>query len=166
MRMLPVVFYVNSRVVSFDKIFLAYDKILKVPDEVSSLTHSHPISLIACEMYVLIGVNLLKGVNLKQSIEMSYEFLKRYHRDNKWFKKFERIPKLSTLTREEISSSGYICSLSLAKNNFSGGKKNSSMPKSSTSTKNNNAKSVNEVKTGSGKPKLIKYDLNSGQEVK
>ena len=66
-----------------------------------------------------------------------------------------------TKVRHEISSSGYICSLSLAKNNFSGGKKNSSVPKASTSAKNNNAKPANEVKTGTGK-KTQELNLNNG----
>ena len=66
-----------------------------------------------------------------------------------------------TKVRHEISSSGYICSLSLAKNNFSGGKKNSSVPKASTSAKNNNAKPANEVKQGTGK-KTQELNLNNG----
>ena len=70
-----------------------------------------------------------------------------------------------TKVRHEISSSGYICSLSLAKNNFSGGKKNSSVPKASTSAKNNNAKPANEVKAGTGKT-TRSLDLNTGKEVK
>lgn len=66
-----------------------------------------------------------------------------------------------TKVRHEISSSGYTCSLSLAKNNFSGGKKNTSTPKASTSAKNNNAKPANEVKAGTGK-KTRSFDLNKG----
>ena len=66
-----------------------------------------------------------------------------------------------TKVRHEISSSGYTCSLSLAKNNFSRGKKNTSTPKASTSAKNNNAKSANEVKAGTSK-KTRSFDLNKG----
>ena len=69
-----------------------------------------------------------------------------------------------TKIRHEISNSGYTCSLSLAKNNFGNGKKkNKSTPKASVNTKNNNAKPANKV---SNQPKKIKFDLNTGKEVK
>ena len=68
--------------------------------------------------------------------------------------------------KHEISSSGYICSLTLFKNDHeSSGKKSHSTPKN-ISSKNNNAKSVGEVKaSNSSKPAKIKIDLKTGEQI-
>ena len=76
-----------------------------------------------------------------------------------------------TKIRHDISSSGYSCSLSLAKNDHSSAgntkKKNNSAPKTGTNTKNNSAKPVNEVPKNSAtnKPKTVKVDLNTGEVI-
>ena len=70
-----------------------------------------------------------------------------------------------TKVRHEISSSGYICNLSLCKNDHSGQNKNSSIPKANSSAKNNNAQPANQVKTGTIKPKTTKIDLNTGKVI-
>ena len=77
-----------------------------------------------------------------------------------------------TKIRHNISSSGYLCTLTLAKNDHSSAgntkKKNAnSAPKTSANTKNNSAKPVNEVPKNSAtnKPKTVKVDLNTGQVI-
>ena len=72
-----------------------------------------------------------------------------------------------TKVLHKISKSGYTCSLSLVKNNFSGGssQKAVSAPKKSANT-NSNATPVNEVKSsGTNKPKMVTVDLNKGKII-
>ena len=71
-----------------------------------------------------------------------------------------------TKVKHEISSSGYICSLSLSKNDHGGAKKNSSTPKAGVSTKNDSAKPVNQAKSENTKPHTTKVDLNKGEEIR
>ena len=66
-------------------------------DAVSSLTHAHEISKIACRIYVHTARKLLKGEELETILDaMAHEPL------------FERLPLLKTLERNEIKSTGYV----------------------------------------------------------
>ena len=102
MRILPIIFYlVNKDLKSSDEFFDTVDR-------VSSLTHAHKVSCIACEMYVLIGLNLLAGQPLNVAIKGAYGYLNKTYKDNKWFKYFKRIPDLLNLPETEIRSFGFV----------------------------------------------------------
>ena len=77
-----------------------------------------------------------------------------------------------TKVLHKISKAGYTCSLSLAKNNFSGkssagsSNKANSAPKAGADTNSSNATPVNEVKShGTNKPKMVTVDLNKGAVI-
>ena len=88
-------------------------------------------------------------------------------------KKFSGNWRITKITHT-ISNDGYKCSLSLSKNDYSGGsggKTSGAAPKSSQGTKSN-AKSAGDVKQGqnnsqtkSNKPSDIVYDLNTRKRV-
>jgi len=65
---------------------------------VSSLTHAHEISLEACRIYVSVARKLLQGKPLDRIVKTIKPELPVY----------ERLPKLDTLQRDEIKSSGYV----------------------------------------------------------
>ncbi len=65
---------------------------------VSSLTHAHEISLEACRIYISVARKLLKGKPLHTIVKSIKPELPVY----------ERLPKLDTLQRDEIKSSGYV----------------------------------------------------------
>lgn len=65
---------------------------------VSSLTHAHEISLEACRIYVSVARKLLQGKPLDRIVKTIKPELLVY----------ERLPKLDTLQRDEIKSSGYV----------------------------------------------------------
>jgi len=65
---------------------------------VSSLTHAHEISLEACRIYISVARKLLKGKPLHNIVKSIKPELPVY----------ERLPKLDTLQRDEIKSSGYV----------------------------------------------------------
>ena len=72
-----------------------------------------------------------------------------------------------TRIRHEISSSGYICSLTLAKNNYEtkSGKKANNAPKANANTKNNIGQSVTQTKGSSNKPAKKKISLETEKEI-
>lgn len=70
-----------------------------------------------------------------------------------------------TKVRHEISSSGYICSMTLNKNDHEGkGSSSHSAPKASIGKKVS-AKPAGEGKAGTSKPKTTKVDLNTGKVI-
>lgn len=71
---------------------------MKQINEVSSLTHAHEISTRACRLYVGIAEQLLRGKSIDLVLSETGIFVKEY----------SRIPKLWKVSREEISSSGYV----------------------------------------------------------
>ena len=102
MRMIPIVLYCYYKNIS-------EHQSNKFAWNVSALTHAHPISCIACELYMLTGLKLLDGFTVKQSMIYAYDRLEeQYGSEHKWFSKFYRIPQLDELTRDEIESSGYV----------------------------------------------------------
>lgn len=65
---------------------------------VSSLTHAHEISLEACRIYISVARKLLRGKPLDEIVKTIKPELPVYG----------RLPKLDTLQRDEIKSSGYV----------------------------------------------------------
>ncbi len=91
------------------------EEILQEAHRLSSLTHRHPRSQMACGIYTLIAIELLKGQTLPIAIEsgiaMAHDFYVRksafkdeIHTYNRlWnFTSFKRLPK------EAVKSSGYV----------------------------------------------------------
>lgn len=60
MRILPIAFYLKNMVTDYQ---------FKVIHDISSFTHAHPRSLIACGIYVQIAIELMDCKNKEQSIK-------------------------------------------------------------------------------------------------
>ena len=102
MRILPVAIYsyIND---------LSNDELLKLTNDVSSLTHGHNISKLACYMYVKFVIRLFTGM----SKEECYEYLKNddYSMyDNYSISKYDRLIKedIRILKIDDIKSSVYV----------------------------------------------------------
>ena len=102
MRILPVAIYsyIND---------LSNDELLKLTNDVSSLTHGHNISKLACYMYVKFIIRLLNGM----SKEECYEYLKNddYSMyDYNSISKYDRLIKgdIRKFKIDDIKSSGYV----------------------------------------------------------
>ena len=104
MRMLPILYYCFKK-------DLKDDEILKIVEDVSSITHRHPISILGCYIYVKFGIELLKGYDKIQAYynikNLDYSFF-----DNYVISKYNRILKddIYTLNLDNISSNGYVVS--------------------------------------------------------
>ena len=102
MRILPIALY------SYIK-ELSDEEIIKLTNEVSSLTHGHNISKLGCYIYVRFVIALLQG----KSKEDAYTFIQRLDYsmyDEYSIKKYDRIlnANIKDFTIDEISSKGYI----------------------------------------------------------
>ncbi len=85
------------------------EETIKLTNEVSSLTHGHEISKLACYIYVKYIHFLLDGLSKEDAyLEIKKLDYSSYSKDS--LVKFDRILKgdISKLTLEDISSSGYV----------------------------------------------------------
>jgi ADP-ribosyl-[dinitrogen reductase] hydrolase len=103
MRILPIAYYCYYKRLSDDEIY-------NIVKNISSLTHSHNISILGCFIYVLFVINLLSG----ESKENVYSNIRKFY-FNKYFNDdileyYKRILKsdISKLEINDIYSSGYI----------------------------------------------------------
>ncbi|KPU27975.1 crystallin [Caloranaerobacter sp. TR13] len=104
MRVLPLAFYLKN--------FKAEEK-YNVIHKISSITHRHLRSILACSIYVEYAINLLKGYSKKEAYKNTKENIINFYSDTVFRKEFNSysrilnrdIPKLK---KEEIRSSGYV----------------------------------------------------------
>ena len=102
MRILPVALY------SYYK-NLKDDEVIKLTNEVSSLTHAHDISRLGCYIYVRYVMFLLTGLDKKEAYnkikELDYSFYSDYARE-----KYNRIlnEEINKYHFDDISSRGYV----------------------------------------------------------
>lgn len=103
MRILPLAFFLKG---------YSPDQRIKMVEEVSSLTHAHKRSKLACIMYVEYVMNLLDKKNKQDALTEMISFIKQYCMNEYYdeMKNYDRILSKSILSLEEneIRSSGYV----------------------------------------------------------
>ncbi|MFD2286591.1 ADP-ribosylglycohydrolase family protein [Pedobacter petrophilus] len=106
MRILPMIFYLQHETnhqVIFDRI-----------KEVSSITHAHFRSVFACFIYIVYGLELLKGSDKKAAYLNMQVAVKKFIASNTFESSetnlFKRVLEsdISTVSEDEIYSSGYV----------------------------------------------------------
>ncbi len=108
MRILPIAYYLQKQKDN------TMESKMEIVHNVSALTHRHPISLIACGIYVNIALRLLKieeslYVCVEQGISEAFEFYDTEmpdEADN--YNRLRNLSSFSNLAEEEIKSSGYV----------------------------------------------------------
>ena len=109
MRIMPIAFYLHAL---HSNNFTAED--MDIIHNVSSLTHGHQISQMACGIYCLIAAELLEGKSIKESIATGLSKGKDYYEKNenfaKYLKHFSRLydDNFAKLPEESIMSGGYV----------------------------------------------------------
>jgi ADP-ribosyl-[dinitrogen reductase] hydrolase len=104
MRILPMAFYLRGR---------SGGDFYEAVHSVSSITHAHPRSLIACGMYVQMALHLLDGREIGESYELMCGGAPHYYAEEpfaKELKAFRRVLEgsLCRLTVDAVHSSGYV----------------------------------------------------------
>lgn len=104
MRILPLAFYLLSS---------EPESKFEKTKEVSSLTHSHPRSIVGCYIYLDYAQRLIKGNNLKQSYQQTKSHLNQFIKKESYrseLKYYKRIltGNIRDLKETEIKSTGYV----------------------------------------------------------
>ncbi|WP_028610910.1 ADP-ribosylglycohydrolase family protein [Paenibacillus harenae] len=80
--------------------------------QVSSLTHRHQVSIIACVIYVEMAIHLLRGAGIEESVALMRKTMLDAHTatDHTIISRFDRIlmGNLTSLQMQEIESTGYV----------------------------------------------------------
>ena len=91
------------------------DEALREVHDVSSLTHAHPRSQMACGIYVLIAVRLLDGMGLEDAIKGGlaeahdrYLANDRFREEVETYHRIWDVASFRTLPLDDIRSSGYV----------------------------------------------------------
>lgn len=111
MRILPIIYYLRGRYT--DGSYLTNEG-YEIVHKLSSMTHAHPISQIACGLYVSMAIFYL-DVSMAQNEQESIRAAFRYYRKNPqfrgWIERFQCIEDLQeviSLRRENVRNSGYV----------------------------------------------------------
>ncbi len=108
MRILPLAYYINELYHNEDK-----EVIYKFVENLSSLTHRHDISKIACVLYIELVLSILNHEkDLEYHLDNAIENIKRYYKGNEYLEKFNRIltKEILTVPIDEVNSRGYVIS--------------------------------------------------------
>lgn len=101
MRILPMAFYTRG---------MEAGERDRLAAEVSSITHRHPRSILACRIYVEIALRLLDGLSAVEAYLEGIAAIDERYAEHEERSAFERVlnGRLAELRREEIRSSGYV----------------------------------------------------------
>jgi ADP-ribosylglycohydrolase len=111
MRILPLVFYLRSL---YGDDFTDNDEAYKIIHNVSSLTHAHKRSHIACGIYISVAVQLFVNFDIKNGVYSGLHMAKTYYEKSKEYteelKHYNRIfaDDFINLPQEVIKSGGYV----------------------------------------------------------
>ncbi len=111
MRILPILFYLQAE---HGDNFLDKDEAFQVIHNISSLTHRHKRSHIACGIYISIAFFLMKNIDpdraVKSGISKAMEYYKRHKEYIGDLSYYSRIidEGFADLAEEEIKSGGYV----------------------------------------------------------
>lgn len=105
MRILPLAVFTKD---------LSIEERFEIVKEVSSITHAHNRSILACVYYIEFALNTLDAENLEEAYLNTNFWLKLFLEENEIYKKeltyFDRIlsRKLIDLKEDDINSTGYV----------------------------------------------------------
>lgn len=111
MRILPLIFYLRAE---YGSAFTENDEAMQIIDNVSSLTHAHKRSVIACGIYLSVASKLIDGDEVDDAVSTGFEKAMKYYRNKEMYVKelshFNRIEEdgFNNLLEEDIKSSGYV----------------------------------------------------------
>ncbi|WIH82042.1 ADP-ribosylglycohydrolase family protein [Brachyspira pilosicoli] len=107
MRILPIAFYIKKY---FNSQLFENSEVINIIYNVSSLTHSHKRSLIACIIYTAIALNLINDMNIEESINKALKDSFDYYKNEKELNNYKRIfdSDFKKINDVKIESSGYV----------------------------------------------------------
>lgn len=107
MRILPIAFYIKKY---FDGKLFENSEVINIIYNISSLTHSHKRSLIACVIYTAIALNLINDMKIEEAINKALKDSFDYYKNENEINNYKRIfdSDFKKLNDTKIKSSGYV----------------------------------------------------------
>jgi len=112
MRILPIVYYIQA---AYGAEIADREEIMGIIHNISSLTHAHKRSLIACGIYCYIAANIIGGSSLYSSIRDGicsaveyYKSRSEFAEELSFYHRIVDIEKFAKSSVKEIKSSGYV----------------------------------------------------------
>lgn len=112
MRILPLVYFLTAR---YGAHFTEHDEAMRLIDLVSSLTHRHPISRVACGIYLCIAACLLLGDAVPDAVQRGvdttfdrYSSHDGYQAGLDCWTRIRDVSAFAALPEDEIRSGGYV----------------------------------------------------------
>lgn len=103
MRILPIAFYGEK---------LNEQELMKIIEEVSSLTHGHKRSILACIFYVVFVLQIILGYEKEEDLDRTVAFVNHYcvEEYSNEFKNFNKVlnKEIVNAAEDEIKSTGYV----------------------------------------------------------
>lgn len=104
-RILPLLYYFSP--ISDDEL----DAVMDAVHNVSSLTHAHPISKVACGMFVMMGNALLTGGRIENGVAQALKYYEHHSEFGSYIPRFDRlldIPKFKAREEKKIRCGTYV----------------------------------------------------------
>lgn len=117
MRCLPIVYYVRGQYT--DGVYLT-DEGFEIVHKLSRMTHAHPISQIACGLYISLALFFLDAsapANGQEALRAAFRYYRKHPAFKGWIERFQRLEDLTeveALPEKEIESTGYVVDTLLA----------------------------------------------------
>ena len=110
MRILPLAFYLKTK---YRENYTENVEVYQIIHNVSSLTHAHPKSLIACGIYLTVADNLFNAKDLNEGIYKGLLKADEFYKNSPFSRNLKHFYKLynldfETLSEEHIDSGGYV----------------------------------------------------------
>lgn len=111
MRVLPILFYLQA---VYGTDLTEHEDAMNIIHKVSSLTHAHKRSLIACGIYISVAAMIKDSGSLQLGIELgtrkAFEYYNKHNEFTEQLQYFNRITEESfgNLDSEQIKSTGYV----------------------------------------------------------
>lgn len=111
MRILPIVYYVRGRYT--DGAYLTPEG-FEIVHKLSKMTHAHPISQIACGLYISIALVFFDAQpvgNGQEAVRAAFRYYRKNPEFKGWIERFQCVESLSeieALRESEVNSTGYV----------------------------------------------------------
>lgn len=103
MRILPLAFFIQTKRIS-------YGQAMEITSDISSLTHAHQRSKMACCIYITIALELMDGKSLPHALDDGLGKSRPFLEGKQEYGRFHRLfsQSFKTTPEKEINSSGYV----------------------------------------------------------
>jgi len=101
MRILPVLFYLNSR---YGDSFIECPEAVEVIENITGLTHAHPRCLIASGIYLSIAEKILEGKSKEEAVYQGFDMAKAFYTERSNYDEY--LKEFLSITEDDFKETG------------------------------------------------------------